>query len=98
MEKIHRVLSDFSKVNEYDGVGNDYRLYLLSENTQEDICALIKKDIKATSNDTIGLIKFKDWQQDFLSCEFPGSEEYWFGTIPSGYDLKGLIPKEFIVF
>ncbi|MGI8282237.1 hypothetical protein [Bacillus mycoides] len=97
MEKIHRVLSDFSKVNEYDGVGNDYRLYLLSENTQEDICALIKKDIKATSNDTIGLIQLKDWQQDFLSCEFPGSEEYWFGTIPSGYDLKGLTPKEFII-
>ncbi|PDY08143.1 hypothetical protein COM83_33175 [Bacillus cereus] len=97
MEKINRILSDFAKVNEYDGVGNDYRLYLLSENTKEDICELIKKDIKATSDDTIELIQLNEWQQDFLSCEFPDSEEYWFGTIPSGYDLKGLTPKEFII-
>ena len=97
MENINRILSDFAKVNEYDGVGNYYRLYLLSENTQEDICELIKKDIKATSNDTIELIKLKEWQRDFLSCRFPESEEYWFGTIPHGYDLNGLKPKEFIV-
>ncbi|SEB23218.1 hypothetical protein SAMN04488146_1633 [Bacillus nitratireducens] len=37
MENINRILSDFAKVNEYDGVGNYYRLYLLSENTQENI-------------------------------------------------------------
>lgn len=41
MEIKHRILSDFTKVNVYKGVGNDYSLYLLSENTQEDICLLI---------------------------------------------------------
>ncbi|MBO1628378.1 hypothetical protein [Bacillus arachidis] len=93
MEKIHRILSDFAKVNAYEGVGNDYSLNLLSENTQEDICELIKRYLKTTDNDKIELIKLKEWKQDFLR----ENEEYWIRNIPPGYDLKEVTPKEYII-
>lgn len=97
MEMINKILNDFAIVNADEHVANYYELFLLSENKEEDICELIKKDIKATSNDTIELIQLKEWKVDFLSCLYPDSEKLWFGTIPHGYNLNGLTSKEYII-
>ncbi|MGG0238067.1 hypothetical protein [Bacillus rhizoplanae] len=97
MEMINKILSDFAKVNAGQQVSNYYELILLSENKQEGIYELAKKATHATNNDTIELIQLKEWEKDFLICQYPDGEAAWFGTIPHGYDLNGLTSKEYII-
>ncbi len=58
---------------------------------------LAKKATYATSNDTLELIRLKEWKKEFLICQYPNGVSSWFGKIPCGYDLNGLTSKEFII-
>ncbi|MCU4759264.1 hypothetical protein OCA26_24505 [Bacillus cereus] len=97
MKIINKVLSNFAKANAELHVSNYYELTLLSENKQESIYKLAKMATHATNNDTIELIQLKEWEKDFLICQYPDGETAWFGTIPNGYDLHGLTAKEYII-
>ncbi|PES72615.1 hypothetical protein CN327_30520 [Bacillus cereus] len=97
MKITNKILSDFAKVNAGLHVRNYYELTLLSENKQESIYKLAKMATHATNNDTIELIQLKEWEKDFLICQYHDGEASWFGTIPNGYDLHGLTSKEYII-
>ncbi|MGX5518957.1 hypothetical protein [Bacillus cereus] len=97
MNTINKILSDFADINTDEYVRNYYELSIMSENKEDNIFVLAKKATYATSNDTLELIRLKEWKKELLICQYSNGESSWFGKIPCGYDLHGLTPKEFII-
>ncbi len=64
MNTINKILSDFADINTDEYVRNYYELSIMSENKEDNIFVLAKKATYATSNDTLELIRLKEWKKN----------------------------------
>ncbi|NRD80817.1 hypothetical protein HPT25_26170 [Bacillus sp. BRMEA1] len=93
MKNIHDFLKSFAEVNSQKYVENEYVFVRLTDSSKEWHQEALDVFEKYKAEHYKYFVKLNNWKNELLSeCE-----NYWIGKIPIDFDLKALVPKEFLI-